>query len=174
MMKLFNMVSFSLILSAGPLAAAQETTIHQAQAILNPTQGNSATGVVTFETLDNGIKIIADVHGLTPGIHAIHIHEHGDCSAADGSSAGGHFNPTSNKHGSPDDLDRHVGDLGNLIADEKGIAHYERVDNVIELNGENTIIGRSIIVHASEDDFKTQPTGNAGGRVACGLITIKE
>lgn len=150
--------------------ALQENTTRSAKAILKPTQGNKAAGVVTFEALDGGVRIVADIHGLTPGLHAIHIHEHGDCSTPDASSAGGHFNPKQKKHGSPDDAERHVGDLGNLIADDKGNAHYERIDNVVELNGENSVVGRAVIVHSAADDFKTQPTGNAGGRVACGKI----
>ena len=84
---------------------------------------------------------------------------------------GGHFNPHNAKHGSPSDTDRHVGDLGNLIADQKGASHYEHIDKVIQLNGPETIIGRSVVIHANSDDFTTQPTGNAGSRVACGIIT---
>lgn len=146
----------------------QEVT--HAQAILKGTAGNKVDGVVSFQALNGGVRIIADIQGLTPGLHGFHIHEHGDCSTEDASSAGGHFNPTGHNHGSPDDLDRHVGDLGNLLADENGNAHFERVDNIIELNGEHSIVGRGLIVHAAEDDFTTQPTGNAGARVACGII----
>lgn len=141
-----------------------------ATAVINPTQGNTASGRVTFVAVKGGVLVLADIHGLTPGKHGFHIHEHGDCSAPDGSSAGGHFNPHNKKHGSPDSTERHAGDLGNLIADDKGNAAYERLDTVIELSGPNSIVGRSIIIHEKEDDFTTQPTGNAGNKVACGVI----
>lgn len=144
--------------------------ISKAIAIISPTKGNNVTGMVAFTVVPGGVKIVADVEGLTPGKHGFHIHEKGDCGAHDASSAGGHFNPKGLNHGSPEDEDRHVGDLGNLISNAKGYAHYERIDEVISLSGTDSIVGRSIIVHADEDDFTTQPTGNAGGRVGCGLI----
>ena len=147
-----------------------EITIKRAIAALHPTKDNKANGMVTFTQVDGGVKIVADIDGLTPGKHGFHIHEFGDCSSSDGSSAGGHFNPKNAKHGGPDHADRHVGDLGNIVADNTGRAHYERVDQLIQLNGPDTIIGRSLIVHANPDDFTMQPTGNAGGRVACGVI----
>lgn len=147
--------------------------IKRAVAALNPTKGNHAHGVVNFTAVEGGIKITAYIEGLTPGKHGFHIHEFGDCSAPDGSSAGGHFNPTNQKHGGPDHLERHAGDLGNIVADDFGIGRYERIDSMITLNGPNTIIGRSLIIHANPDDFSTQPTGNAGGRVTCGIIMEK-
>lgn len=160
---------FSLAnLSLGVLAA--DDTILQATAHLHPTQGNKAQGTVSFTVVDGGVKIVADIDYLTPGKHGFHIHEFGDCSAPDGSSAGGHFNPTGSKHAAPDSLERHVGDLGNIVADDRGYAHHEVVDKVISLNGPHSIVGRSVIIHAMPDDFVTQPTGNAGGRVACGVI----
>lgn len=142
----------------------------RANCMLNPTKGNKTQGIVSFTKVEGGVKIVAEVHNLTPGSHGFHIHEFGDCSSPDGMSAGGHFNPKGSKHGAPDGLDRHAGDLGNLVADDQGVAHYERVDNVITLEGPDTIVGRSVVVHANADDFQTQPTGNAGGRVACGVI----
>lgn len=145
----------------------------RAVCILNPTKGNQVTGIVHFEAVDGGVRITANIDGLTPGKHGFHIHEYGDCSAPDGASAGGHFNPTHKQHGSPDAIERHAGDLGNVVADEKGHAEYERLDTIISLTGSDTIIGRSIVVHALPDDYKTQPTGNAGGRVACGVISSR-
>lgn len=142
----------------------------KAIAVLNPTQDNIATGIITFTATPNGTRIVANMDGLSPGEHGLHIHEKGDCSASDAESAGGHFNPTHAKHGGPDDSERHVGDLGNIVADEQGRAHYERLDPIISLGGENSIIGKSVIVHKSADDFKTQPTGNSGSRVCCGAI----
>lgn len=144
--------------------------IDEAFSMLHPTQGNRVKGRVAFSKVPEGVKIIADFEGLEPGEHGFHIHEKGDCSAPDGSSAGEHFNPTSKRHGSPADADRHVGDLGNITADRNGRAHYERIDKVIELEGENSIIGRSVVIHAKADDFKTQPSGDSGKRVSCGVI----
>lgn len=144
--------------------------VHNAYVILRPTQGNNVTGLVTFSEVDGGVKIIANIDNLTPGKHGFHVHEHGDCSAHDGSSAGAHFNPTGKRHGGPDDEDRHVGDFGNVVADENGHAYYERIDKVISLNGPQSIVGLSIVVHAGEDDLKSQPAGNSGARVACGVI----
>jgi len=137
---------------------------------LNPTEGSKVTGTVTFSKVADGVRIVADVQGLSKGKHGIHVHEFGDCSSKDGSSAGGHFNPHSKSHGGPDDADRHSGDMGNIDVDANGKGRLEYVDKTITLNGTGSVIGKSVIVHANEDDLKTQPTGNAGGRLACGVI----
>lgn len=168
-MKIYLSICLGVLLSTS-LLGGQPSKPKQARAVLNPTKGNRAQGLVTFTQVEGGVKIVADVDYLEPGRHGFHIHEFGDCSAPDGSSAGGHFNPTKTKHGAPDAVERHAGDLGNLATDPKGRAHYERIDKMITLEGENTIIGRSVVVHANADDFLSQPTGNAGGRVACGVI----
>jgi Cu-Zn family superoxide dismutase len=152
------------------VSAQAETT--KAIAVLSPTKGSSVAATVTFTKVDGGVKIVADVTGLTPGLHGFHIHEFGDCSAPDATSAGGHFNPGHMMHGAPDAPVRHAGDFGNLEADASGAAHYERVDTMISLDGANSIVGHGVIVHAKEDDLKTQPTGNAGARVACGAIGV--
>ena len=148
--------------------------VTQAVAILHPTQGNEVHGRVTFTQADSGIAIVADIEGLTPGKHGFHVHRFGDCTAPDGTSAGGHFDPDGMPHGAPSDAERHVGDLGNVTADDSGMAHYERTDDVIALSGPHSIIGRAVIVHAGEDDLVSQPTGNAGPRVACGVIGISQ
>jgi Cu-Zn family superoxide dismutase len=150
------------------LAHAQEPT--KAIAVLHPTAGNNVTGSVTFTKSGDVVKVVADVAGLTPGKHGFHIHEFGDCSSSDGSSAGGHFNPTHKQHGAPDASDRHAGDLGNIEADASGKAHLEWSDKVMKLSGADSIVGHAVIVHEKDDDLKTQPTGNAGGRLACGVI----
>ena len=142
----------------------------KAVAILHPTEGNKLAGTVTFTQVDGGVLIVADVSGLTPGKHGFHVHEHGDCSAPDASSAGGHFNPTHKKHGGPDSPERHVGDFGNLEANSEGKAHYERVDKIISLNGPESIVNLSVIVHANEDDLVSQPAGNSGPRIGCSVI----
>jgi superoxide dismutase, Cu-Zn family len=146
--------------------------IEKAAAVLNPTQGNQTHGIVTFTQFQNGIKIVADIEGLTPGKHGFHIHEYGDCSAGDGSSAGGHFNPEGKQHGMAASANSHMGDLGNIEADSSGKAHLELTDPMMTLSGPNSIIGRSVVVHAGFDDMTTQPTGNSGARVACGVIGI--
>src|SRR5436190_23419839 len=105
------------------LAHAQE--VPKAIAVLHPTAGSSVAGVVTFTKSGDEIKVVADITGLTPGKHGFHIHEFGDCSSSDGSSAGGHFNPTHKTHGAPDASDRHAGDLGNVEADASGKTHLE-------------------------------------------------
>lgn len=152
------------------MPAAQAPT--SAIAVLSPTEGNAVYGTVTFTQEANGVKVTADIHGLTPGKHGFHIHEYGDCSAPDGTSAGGHFSPMGMKHGAPTDMERHEGDLGNITADSTGVAAYDWIDPKLSFSGPNSIIGRGVIVHADEDDLKTQPTGAAGGRVACGVIGI--
>jgi Cu-Zn family superoxide dismutase len=152
------------------LANAQEPA--KAIAVLHPTAGNNVTGSVTFTKSGDEVKVVADVTGLTPGKHGFHVHEFGDCSSSDGSSAGGHFDPTHKHHGAPDASDRHAGDLGNIEADASGKAHLEWSDKVMKLSGADSIVGRAVIVHEKVDDLKTQPTGNAGGRLACGVIGV--
>jgi Cu-Zn family superoxide dismutase len=128
--------------------------------------------MVAFTKMENGIQVVAHVEGLTPGDHGFHIHEYGDCSAPDATSAGGHFAPLGKPHGAPTSTDRHVGDLGNITAGEDGAAHLEWLDTHLAFSGPQSILGRAVIVHADPDDLTSQPTGNAGGRVACGVIGI--
>jgi len=148
------------------------TNFEMAICVLNPTKGNDVSGTILFAKSDSGVYVTVNIKGLSPGKHGFHIHEFGDCSAANGTSAGGHYNPEGHDHSDPMAEMRHAGDLGNVTANEEGIAHLEHFDKLIKLNGENSIIGRSIIVHADEDDLTSQPTGNAGARVACGVIGV--
>ena len=150
------------------LAAAQAQT---ATVTLASTAGNTAAGTVTFEQKGGKVAINAKVSGLAPGGHGFHIHEKGDCSAADGMSAGGHFNPTGKPHGDPNVPDHHAGDMPMLQADASGNAMLSAELGVITVgSGATDIVGKSVIVHKDADDFKTQPTGNSGARVACGVI----
>lgn len=153
-----------------PLQRPEPIPSPAAKAVLIPTSGNDVQGVVTFTPSAAGIIVHADVTGLTPGAHGFHIHETGDCSAPDATSAGGHFNPSEHDHGAPEDAHRHAGDMGNIVADETGHGILEWTDPNMQLSGDKSIIGRAVIVHADEDDYSTQPTGNAGARVACGVI----
>ncbi len=146
--------------------------VKNAVAVLHPTKDSDVSGVVHFTRTSGGVRISAEVTGLAPGKHGFHIHELGDCSAPDGTSAGGHYNPDGNPHAGPDTAKRHMGDMGNLEADSSGTARYERTDSYMKLSGERSIGGRAVIVHAGEDDLTSDPTGNAGGRKACGVIGI--
>ena len=144
-----------------------------ATAVLAPTKGNSVSGTVNFMRKGELVLVEAKVNGLKPnGTNGIHIHEKGNCSAGDASSAGGHFNPSSSQHGGPAGATRHGGDLGNLTADANGFAQISVEVSGISLGTDpDSITGRAVIVHAGADDLKTQPSGNSGARVACGLIS---
>ncbi len=128
------------------------------------------TGTVTFMQDGDNLKVVADIDGLTPGKHGIHIHAKADLSAPDLSSAGPHFNPDGHHHGGPDTAERHAGDLGNLTADDKGHAHLEETVSGVSVGAKNDVVGHSVIIHAKADDLKTDPSGESGGRIAGGVI----
>ncbi len=131
----------------------------------------SIHGMVSFTETADGVAVVAHVEGAPPGVHGFHIHETGDCSADDFTSAGGHFNPAGVPHGGPDDVERHGGDLGNIEVAEGGHGHLEISSDIITLGeGANSVIGRGVILHADADDLVSQPTGAAGARLACGVI----
>lgn len=173
-MNLLVPLAAGLVLLAG---CATPTTAPppQAAANLSPTAGNKVSGLVTFAEKDGVVFADANVTGLTPGRHGIHIHEKGDCSASDASSAGGHFNPHGERHGGTRGR-RHAGDLGNLTANASGVARMRvQVEGVTLRSGQpHSIMARAVIVHAEADDFRTQPDGGAGARVACGVIGLGE
>ena len=148
--------------------------VSKAIAVLLPTAGNKVTGVVSFTKEEGKVRVVADVSGLAPGSrHGFHVHDFGDCSAPDATSAGGHFNPHGHAHAGPGDAQHHGGDLGNIVADAAGKAHLDlTVDGIAIGYRPASILGRGVILHAQEDDLKTQPTGNAGARIACGTIGI--
>lgn len=184
-MTLFRKLSVSLLLVFFAAGCAQqqsedqsleeeleEGNFTQAVAVVHPTEGNEVTGTVTFEDVEDGVRVEGEFEGLSSGMHGFHIHEYGDCSANDGTSAGGHYNPTDNEHGAPDDDERHMGDMGNLEVNEGGSATIDYVDSMIELNGSNSIMGRGVVVHGGEDDFESQPSGDAGPRVGCGVVGV--
>lgn len=178
-MKKILLITAFIFVAFGMMAQSTATGDHNeskqtdhAICVLYPTLGNMATGIIHFTRVEGGVKITADIQNLSKGKHGIHIHEYGDCSALDGNSAGGHYNPAVKTHGAPVDDNRHIGDMGNIEADESGKGLLEYVDKTLTLDGPNSIIGRAVIVHANEDDLKTQPTGNAGARLACGVIGV--
>ena len=159
---------FCIALAAAAVASAQPT---RAVATLAPTAGNTANGTVTFEQQGQTMLVTAKVSGLTPGPHGFHVHEKGDCSAPDATSAGGHFNPSGQAHGDPKSAVHHAGDMPMLVADAAGNASLVFEYGPATLGrGANDILGKAVVVHADADDFKTQPAGNSGARVACGVI----
>lgn len=143
--------------------------VKRAVAEIKSLNDSAIKGKVTFTKVDQGVLIVADIEGLKPGEHGFHVHEFGNCGKS-GESVGAHFNPTEMKHGGPDSAERHVGDLGNLVADDNGHAHYERIDQQIKLEGRHSVVGRSIIIHSDKDDFVSQPAGASGAKIACGVI----
>jgi Cu-Zn family superoxide dismutase len=170
-----SLIGLILLSFAGFTAQAQSEEKSAAPlkaiAVLHPTAGNKVSGTVTFTEVADGVQVQAELTGLTPGNHGFHVHEFGDCSAADAGSAGAHFNPTNKPHAGPDDTERHVGDMGNLEADASGKATLDYLDHQISLtNDQQSVIGRSVVVHAKPDDLKSQPAGNSGARIACGVI----
>ncbi|HWU45030.1 MAG TPA: superoxide dismutase family protein [Bdellovibrio sp.] len=141
----------------------------KAQAVLKAAQGTKTKGIVHFSEENGKMTVEVMAEGLKSGPHGFHIHEVGDCSAKDFSSAGGHFNPTQMKHGAPG-KQSHAGDLGNLTANKKGKISATMTAENFSLAGPDSIIGKSVIVHKNADDLKSQPAGNSGPRVLCGVI----
>lgn len=140
-------------------------------AVLRPTKGNQVRGIIRLTQTDKGVRLRGRVQGLTPGKHGFHIHEYGDLSSPDGKSAGGHYAPKGHKHGGPEAAEHHAGDLGNIVADDNGIAQVDKMSNDLKLH---FVVGRAIVVHAKMDDLKSQPSGDAGPRVAYGVIGYAE
>jgi len=163
-----------IVCLAAALPVAAKDEVVKAIAVISPTQGNIVTGTVTFTQEGKSIHVVAALTGLKPGgKHGFHIHEFGDCSAPDASSAGGHFNPMGNMHAGPDQSKRHAGDFGNIVADANGNGNLDLVvDNITMGKDTADILGHAVIVHIQEDDLKTQPTGNAGARIGCGVIGV--
>jgi Cu-Zn family superoxide dismutase len=163
-----------LMIAAALLAACQSVPEAplRATAALQPTKGSKAFGEATFEETDGKVRVSVFAQGLVPGReHGFHVHEAGDCSSDDGMSAKGHFNPHGKPHGAPSGTERHAGDLPSLKAGKDGRARLEvTVDAITVRPGPASVVGRGLIVHADPDDYKTQPTGNAGARLACGVI----
>ncbi|MEE7548776.1 superoxide dismutase family protein [Xanthomonas sp. Kuri4-1] len=144
-----------------------------ATAEIKPTQGNDVKGNVTFKLVDGALRVTGQLSGLKPDSeHGFHIHEKGDCSAPDGSSAGGHFNPGAAAHGRAGAGAHHLGDLDNLSANAEGVAQIDTILQGASLGGGavGDILGKAIVVHADPDDYRSQPSGNAGARLACGVI----
>jgi len=162
-----------LVSAAGLLGAcaSMEKVSPRAEATLEPRSDSTVTGTVSFQNVGQKLRVEARVAGLTPGAHGFHVHEAGDCSAPDASSAKGHFNPAGRPHGHHGDTERHAGDMPNLVADSSGKATLSaEVDMMSLTEGPGGILKRSVVIHADPDDYKSQPAGNSGKRVACGVI----
>ena len=168
MIKVFVSVTAAILVSA----CASYPSGPSATAILTPTTGNTVAGKVTFTRMGDEVRVTGEVTGLAPNTeHGFHIHDKGDCSSGDGMSTGGHFNPTGAAHGAYAASEHHAGDLASLKSDASGIAKFSYTTHSISVGeGVADVIGRGLIVHRDADDFKTQPTGNSGPRLACAVI----
>ena len=159
---------------ASDAAAHSAGTAPSAHAALAPASGSLVSGTLAFVPMGDGVHVTGDIGGLAPNsTHGFHIHETGDCSAADASSAGGHFNPSGEAHGRASAPHHHLGDNDNLLADANGVAHVNAhfAGVVLGGGGADDIVGKAVIVHANPDDYASQPSGNAGARIACGVIS---
>lgn len=161
--------------ASSPMASpAPAGSAARAHAVLASASNSDVSGTLSFASTGEGVRITGSITGLKPdSTHGFHIHEHGDCSTPDASSAGGHFNPTQQPHGHPDEGQRHAGDLPNQQANAEGVATVDVLAKDIQLGtgGDTDVLGGAVIVHAQPDDYSSQPSGNAGARIACGVIT---
>jgi len=164
----------ALVLSGAALAAPRADVVTGAIAAIQSASGSTCKGIIRFTQESKGVKVVADLEGLAPkSKHGFHIHEYGDCTAPDATSAGSHFDPAGTMHhGKPSDAVKHAGDMGNIEANAAGKAHVEITLGGVSIRGPGApILGRGVIVHAKPDDFG-QPVGNAGGRIGCGVIGV--
>jgi Cu-Zn family superoxide dismutase len=143
-----------------------------AKAAIESKSGSKVTGKAVFTELPaGGVKAEIWIENATPGTHGLHLHEKGDCSAPDATSAGGHFNAAGNPHAGPSETARHNGDLGNIEVGADGMGHLEITSDLLTVKpGPNSVVGKAVVFHEKADDLKTQPTGNAGGRFGCGVV----
>jgi len=170
-MKKLSVLAVSVLLLAAACASTMRPT---ASATLAPTAGNTAAGTVRFVQLaDGAVEVSVDLTGVPPGVHGFHVHDKGDCGD-NGNAAGGHFNPTASPHGTPATDPHHAGDFGNVTADDRGVVNTKFTTRSVTVEaGANSAVGHAVILHANPDDLTTQPTGNAGGRIACGVVEMK-
>jgi Cu-Zn family superoxide dismutase len=167
---LLSAAAAATILASG-VAGAQTASVE-----LKPTQGNAVAGSARFEQQGRRVVITAEIRGLKPNSeHGFHVHEKGDCSAPDATSAGGHFNPAAKPHAHHSLAERHAGDMPNLLADANGVAKYRFESEAFTVApGPTSVVGRGLVVHRDPDDYKSQPAGNSGPRVACGVIATSK
>ena len=148
----------------------------QATAMIDASSDSSVTGMAVFTQNGDQITLMIEIQGASPGLHAVHIHANGDCSASDGKSAGGHWNPTGVAHGKWGAGEFHLGDIGNITVGEDGTGSITLTTDLWEIGtgSDVDVVGRGIIVHAGADDFTSQPSGAAGARIGCGAIVLAE
>jgi Cu-Zn family superoxide dismutase len=161
-------------------APVKPETPMSAAAALQAAPGSNVSATVTFTPVAGGVRVVAHVEGVPAGKHGLHLHETGECAHATDaagkhfSSAGGHFNPTGAPHACPPTDPRHAGDFGNIVVAANGTGHLELTSNGISLTGASSVVGKAVILHAGTDDCTTQPTGNAGDRLACGVVNLSQ
>lgn len=160
------------VLVASAIVAVQAAEI-KAESVIRAASGSFVSGKLILTDNDGtGLRVKGEIRGLSPGLHGFHVHEYGDCTDTAAVSAGGHFNPGNAAHGGPVAAHHHAGDLGNIEADTGGVARIDRVFAGLSLRGETSVAGRSFVVHAKDDDLKSQPAGNSGNRIGCGVIGL--
>lgn len=162
--------------SPAVLTAPAASTIPAAVAHVAGASGSLVSGTLALVPLHGGLRVTGDIGGLAPGSHGFHIHQTGDCTAADAASAGGHFNPTGSGHGRAGTATHHAGDIDNIVADASGVAHVDVQLRGVSLGGSaaTDIVGRALVVHAAPDDYRSQPAGNSGARIGCGVIVVRQ
>jgi len=159
---------------APELEVVEEAAPAVAVAILQPRADSELSGMVSITETADGVLVTAEIAGIAPGMHGLHLHELGDCSSDDFKSSGGHFNPTDAPHGAPTDEMRHAGDFGNIEIGEDGAGRLELSTAMLTVaDGPYTVVGRGVILHEGEDDLESQPTGAAGGRIGCGVVMLE-
>lgn len=142
---------------------------------LEARSSSAISGQASFTQVGDKVRVVVEVSGATAGQHGLHIHETGDCSAPDAKSAGGHFNPHKMDHGSPDKSPRHAGDFGNITVGDDGKGKLElTVEQLTVLPGDSSVVGKALVLHEKPDDVTTQPSGNSGARIGCGVINLKQ
>ena len=177
----FPLILIGLVISLASCGVLQDLfdgadapASQQAIAKIGSASGSNVTGTAIFTQIGEQITLLVEISGASPGLHAVHIHQYGDCSSPDGKSAGGHWNPTGTAHGMWGEGEFHLGDIGNINVGEDGTGSIELKTDLWEIGtGSNVdIVGRGIIVHAGADDFTSQPSGAAGARIGCGAIEL--
>ena len=167
MLKILVTIMLALVV----VACAPTEQIKPVLVMMEPKSDSTATGVIALSQTNDLVTIKIDMTGVSPGMHGFHIHEKGNCSPANASAAGGHFNPSNMTHGNPAGVTRHAGDQLSLEANAQGEIRTIITTEAITLNtGQNSIAGKSFVLHADPDDYTTQPAGNSGKRIACGVI----
>lgn len=169
------LLALSLLALSGGCKTDSESKPSEASAIIEGRSGRRASGFASFTEVPDGVLIVVDIQGAPPGTHGLHIAQYGDCGAANASSAGPHFDPVDTAHGSPDSPVHHAGDLGNIEIDQAGVGHYERTILGLTVRpSPYSVVYRALVLNERADDLKTQPAGDAGARIACGVILPHE